>query len=156
MRDEEDGELPFTSHRADELHDGLLIAYVEVRQRLVEKEEVWPADQRLRQQESLLLATREAPERAVCICPGIHCSHRAVDRRFHFVSAGNAHTPPFANKSLCDKVAAPNPKPGVEGPTLGHVPDARVSAPRRFTEHFDDARRRWEQTEDEAHQRRLS
>src|SRR6266404_9525079 len=71
MRDEEDGELPFTSHRADELHDGLLIAYIEVRQRLVEKEELWPADQRLRQQESLLLATREAPERAVCISAGL-------------------------------------------------------------------------------------
>ncbi len=42
-----------------------------MRQRLVEKEELWLADQRLRQQESLLLATREAPERAICVSAGI-------------------------------------------------------------------------------------
>ena len=67
--DEQDGEVSLAGDLADQLDDRALVAHVEVRKRLVHQQQARAADQRLREQQALLLAAGQAAERPVGVSP---------------------------------------------------------------------------------------
>ena len=123
---------------ADELGDLALVAQVEVRQRLVAEQELRVADEGLGDAQALLLAARQAPDRAHprTAVPRPTRSPSATRRATRPIRPADA--PAVAVEPEPDEVAAAQRQVPVEGLVLGHVPDAglprRGGCPRTSTE----------------------
>src|SRR5438477_1681655 len=156
VRDEEDREVALARDIAYELHHRLLVAHVEMGEGLVEQQQLRHADQRLREEKPLLLATRKTAELAVGVLLGVYRRDCLGDVGFLICAIGDPHAPPVAVDAEADEVPAANGELGVEVRPLGDVADAGVASVRRFPKHFEVAFRRGQKAEDHTHERRLA
>src|SRR5207253_1290290 len=111
----------------DQCGDGLLIAEVEVCERLVAEEDPRVTDKRLRDAEALLLAAGEASDRRVGVGVRVHRSHSAVDPCLPG-RVRPADSPAMAVDAELDEIAAAERQVGIEARALRHVTDVRVAA----------------------------
>ena len=140
-----------SDEQADDL---LLVAHVEVRERLVEQQEVRTVDQRLRDGDPLLLSARELGQPSVRVLASAHTLECVVDPAALIRTC--APQPPSATGDAeRHEVAAPDRVADVRRVVLRHVPDARAARCRRLPQHRHLAARRREEAEQQLQQRRL-
>ena len=124
-------------------------------QRLIEKQQAWPADQRLAQEHTLAFAPRQFADRALGEAKRAHFIERPIDlapRRL--VESDQAEAAP--DRGARDNVPAGKPQARDRSAILRHVADLGIAARRRLTKHGDRARSDPSEPERGAHEGRLA
>ena len=155
VRAEQHGDPQLPLQLAHQLHHALLMRRVETDERLVEEQQAWLAEQRLREQQSLALPARELGERA----PGKRARADAIERRGDVAPRGSSrdrHTEPMSVDGARDEIPSAQPAWRNVASDLGQVADRRVAAHGRPAEHADLAAHRRDEPEDGAHEGRLA
>ena len=118
VRHQQHGHAAGAAKAADKPRDRLLVAEVKAVERLVEREHLGPRNQRLRDQNPLLLAARELADRPLRVAGGAdqldHGDHLSFFLPHRSQPAGQRHTPPAAVEPEPDQVHSAKPKVGVE------------------------------------------
>src|SRR6266700_5714519 len=154
MRDQQNRQVAAPGHVADELHDGQLVADVEIGEWLVHQKQARIADQRLGEEQALLLASGQAAQRAIRIFARAH----RIDGRQR---GGRLRTPakPYSPAptidAQVDEVATSDRELNVERGTLWDVADLRVPAAGLPSEDLQPARLGRQQAEDHPDQSRF-
>src|SRR5439155_19148823 len=133
----------------------LLMAQIEVRQRFVTAQQLWVADERLRDAQPLLLAAGEPSERGVGVRARVDRRDRGSDAPVRG-RVRQPDPPAMAIDAETYEVAASQRQVSVEGLMLRDVADIRVAAPRRRAEDFDAAGAQRREAEHDTQQRRLA
>ena len=145
-------------------HDRL-VGQVEAVERLVQQQQLRPAHERLGDQQPLLLAAGELPDRAVRVLARADELDHLLDplpRPPACASSGPAgrerqrQPPAVAVEPQAHHVAPAQPRAGVERAPLRQVPDPRVLPPRGPPQHAHLARRKRQRAEHRLQQRRLA
>ena len=139
MGDEDDGDAALPRHARDQRADHPLAADVEARQRLVEEEDAGLGDQRLGEEEALLLAAAETADGAVGVRGRPHRLERGVDQATPPAprGAGQRHPPAITVDAQPHQVAGAHPEVGVEGAPLGDVAHRAAATARPAAEDLD-------------------
>lgn len=155
MGAKQDSEAELLRQPADKVDDHVLLMLVEADQRLVEKEEAGPADQRLGDQQALTLTARHGRER----------SRRQQLTADGFQRPGDVATAvrrkvrdaeTMAVHRACQDVAPRQTDIGWRGVGLGEVADCRIALPDRPVEDGDPPAGRPPEAQNGADQRRLA
>ena len=157
MRDEQDGDPLGAADLLDERGDGALVRQVEAVERLVQEEELRSPNERLRDEESLLLAAGERAERTFRVALGSDERDRLAYACRLGIGAESRqrHAPAVAVEPESHEVDAADPRGRVERPALREVADRRIRRAGRAAEHADVAARERQQPERDLEQRRL-
>jgi hypothetical protein len=157
--DEQDGHLLLLADASHERSDGSLIGEIEAVERLVEQQQTGAADERLGDQQALLLAAGELADGLVRVARGIdeldhlgdsRCLSRAARQR------RDRDAPASAVEPERDDVGAADAGAGVEVAALREVADQLVRLARRPSEHGHGSGGEREQAEHGLDQRRLA
>src|SRR4029077_16001557 len=116
---EQDGQPSRARDLTDELDDDALVAHVQLGERLAEQKEARTADQRLRQEEALLLAPGEAAERAIGVAFRTHGADGVGGEGGW--ARRHPYAPPVAVDSEVDEVEPANRQLRVEAGALWDV-----------------------------------
>ena len=141
--------------------DRNLVGEVEAVERLVEQQQRRAAGQRLRDQQSLLLASREAPDRPVRV-RSRSTSSMSSSTRCAVAPAAPAqprrerHPPPVTVEAEAHDVDATDPGRAVEAATLRQVADVRIAVRGASPATSNVARGERHETEHDLEQRRLA
>ena len=137
VRDEQHGDVLLLADTADERGDADLVRQVEAVERLVEQQEPRPADERLRDQQSLLLAAGQLADRSARVVRRADELDRVRDalRRRAAARAGKRDPPARAVEPEADEVDPANARALVEAPPLRQVADVLVRLAGAFSEH---------------------
>ena len=156
MRDQQHGQAAPPRQIADQLHDGSLVADVEIRQGLVHQQKTRTADERLGEEQPLLLASRDTAQRVIRVSGGADGLDRCRGRGRGLRPASKADAPAPSVHAQLDKVAASDRQLGVKARSLRDVADGRIAAAWRPAEDLDAAAGRREKAQDHANQRGLA
>src|SRR5579864_4522263 len=158
VRDEQHCDVLLATDVADERGNACLVRQVEAVERLVEQQQLRTPRERLRDEQSLLLAAGELADRLARV-------RRGADERDHLVDAlrGGAaarprdrQSPTRAVEAEPHEVDAADARALVEAPPLRQIADAVVRGARRSAEHGCAAGRERLEAEDRADERRLA
>ena len=105
---------------AEQVHDLACAAQIEVRQRLVEQQQPRPADQRVRDQDALLLAAGETPDAGVGKLLGVDRGEHLLDELAP-CATGARQAQTMAVDAERDEVSSAQRHVGVEQELLWHV-----------------------------------
>src|SRR5207237_1246185 len=111
----------------DEVGDRLLVAEVEVRERLVAEQDPRVADESLRDPQALLLAAREPCDRSVGVRLSLDGRERTGNARVR-CGVGPGDAPAVSVDTETDEVTSAEGQLGVEARVLRDVADARIAA----------------------------
>src|SRR5262249_17255495 len=128
VRDEHHRDVLLHADAPDESGDAHLVREVEAVERLVEEEELRTTDERLRDEQALLLTAGELADRATRIRLGADELDDRVDARRSGAAgtAGERHAPARAVEAEPHDVDAANARRVVEAPPLRQVADTVV------------------------------
>src|SRR5439155_16448151 len=159
VRDEQHGDLLLFADAAHECGDRGLVRQVEAVERLVEQQQLRPPDQRLGDQQALLLAAGEFPDRPAGIGGG-------ADELDHLRDAGRVSPATRATRewdppagpvqSELDEVDAADPRPAVKAVPLGQVADPALGDAGLPPQDRRRSGGQRQETEDRLDQRRLA
>src|SRR5436190_5789462 len=155
--DEQHGDVLLPTDPAHERGDRRLVGQVEAVEGLVEEEQLGSADERLGDQQPLLLAAGQLADGLAGVAGGVDELEHLRDARRRPGAAGeprqrDAEARPVEPEP--DEVDAAEAHAGVEGPPLRQVADPALSLSRRPAEHRGRAGRERHQAEDRLHERR--
>jgi len=158
MRDEQDGDPLGAADLLDERGDGALVRQVEAVERLVQEEELRSPNERLRDEESLLLAAGERAERTFRVALGSDERDRLAHPLCGRVGADSRqrHAPAVAVEPEANEIDAADPRRRVEASSLRQVADRGVRRTWCTAEHAHTPARQRQQAERHPEQRRLS
>ena len=151
--------MPAVADAADECRDRGLIWQIEAVERLVEQQQLRATNERLGDQESLLLAARELADRLAGVAFGAHeleYFRDSLARRLSAREAGKRQSPPGSLESEPDDVDAADAGAGVEVASLRQVADPAVFLTRRPPQHGGASGGEGQQAEHGLDQRRLA
>src|SRR4029077_4380568 len=153
VRRDEHGDLLFPRDSRQQFDHLLLAADVEIGERLIEEQQARTADQRMRDEDPLLLATGQGAD------PRLRKT-RCVDGLEHLVNLPaprgrwQRESEPLTVDAEPDQVARPQRHVGDERDPLGHVSDQRLTPQSAFDANRTSAR--VDETEDDPEQRCLA
>jgi len=139
VRDQQHAHTLLLADPGQQRGDRRLVGQIETVQRLIEDQHARVPDKRLGDQQSLLLPTREAPDRAGCVLRGAH----QLDRTLHALAtrAAKRQPPARAVEPEPDEVNTADPDASVKMASLGQVTDLSLGRARLAAEHQDAAGR---------------
>ena len=122
----------FARQIADQLHDGSLVAHVEIRQGLVHQQKTRAADERLGEEQPLLLASRDTAQRVIRVSGGADGLDRCLGRGRGLRPAAKADAPkPRVRRTPAGRMLASSVAKTVEKPAATAKSPGKQTPPRR-------------------------